>query len=212
MSTDYQLSLPDYLAIARRWAIAGALAFVAVLAISVAAALWLPRVYESTATLLVAAPQISGDVVRSNASSGNAEQRIQAIGQRIMTRENLLGIAAEHRVFDADGQRSMKDSDVVNAMRESIGIKVRTGNTQNQERPNNFTFDVSFQHGTPEKSLEVTNALVRLLLENSTRDRVQQASRTNEFLTQEAERVKVQLEDLEHTRNTEARSVRNVDR
>lgn len=198
MSADYQLSFQDYLAIARRWTTAGILAFGTVLAVSVVVALLLPRVYESTGTLLAEAPQISGDVVRSTVQSGNAEQRISVIGQRIMTRENLLRIAADHQVFDADDRRAMKESDVVTAMRKSIGVQVRIGNMPNWERPsNNFAFDVSFQHGTPEKALEVTNALVQLFLESSTRDRVQQASRTNEFLTQEAERVRVQLEDLE---------------
>lgn len=198
MSADYQLSFQDYLAIARRWAVAGILVFGAVLAASVVVALLLPRVYQATGTLLAEAPQISGEVVRSTVPSGNAEQRIHAIGQRIMTRENLLRIAADHGVFDGDGGQVLKDSDVVTAMRNSIGVQVRIGNMQSWERPNNnFAFDVSFQHGTPEKALEVTNALVRLFLESSTRDRVQQASRTNEFLTQEAERVRGQLEDLE---------------
>lgn len=196
MSADYQLSFRDYLAIARRWTMAGILAFGAVLAVSVVAALLLPRVYESTGTLLAEAPQISGDVVRSTVQSGNAEQRIHAIGQRIMTRENLLRIAADHRVFDEG--RAMKDSDVVAAMRKSIGVRTHIGNVRSWERPSaNFAFDVSFQHGTPDKALEVTNALVRLFVESSTRDRVESASRTNEFLSQEAERVQAQLEVLE---------------
>lgn len=198
MSADYQLSPRDYLAIVRRWTIAGILTFGAVLAVSVVVALLLPRVYESTGTLLAEAPQISGDVVRSTVQPGNTEQRINVIRQRIMTRENLLRIAADHQVFNASGRQTLKDSDVVTAMRNSIGVQVRIGNMPNWERPNsNFAFDVSFRHGTPEKALEVTNALVQLFLESNNRDRVQRASRTNEFLTQEAERVRAQLEDLE---------------
>lgn len=198
MSTDYQLNFQDYLAIARRWAIAGIIVFGAVLAASVVLAFLLPRVYESTGTLLTEAPQIAGDVVRSTAPPGNAEQRIQAISQRIMTRENLLHIAAEHGVFNTEDGRVLKDSDVVAAMRNSIGVKVHTANLPQWERPtNNIVFDVSFQHGKPEKALEVANALVRLFLEGSTRDRVNRASKANEFLTQEAERVRSQLEDLE---------------
>lgn len=198
MSIEYQLSFQDYLAIARRWAVAGILVFGAVLAGSVVVALLLPRVYESTGKLLTEAPQVSGEVVRSTMPSGNAEQRIQAISQRIMTRENLLRIVADHQVFDSGDGTAIKDSDVVNAMRNSIVVKVHTGNVSQWERPgNNIVFDVSFQHGKPEKALEVTNALVQLFLEGSTRDRVKQASQTNEFLTQEAERVRAQLEDFE---------------
>lgn len=198
MSADYQLGFQDYLAIARRWALAGIVVFGSVLAVSVVVALLLPRAYESTGTLLAEAPQVSGEVVRSTVQSGSAEQRINAIGQRIMTRESLLRIAADHQVFEADARRAMRDSDVVTAMRNSIGIRVRIGNMPSWERPdNNFAFDVSFQHRTPEKALEVTNALVRLFVESGTRTRVELASRTNEFLTHEAQRVQAQLEDLE---------------
>ncbi|MGE0350249.1 GumC family protein [Hydrogenophaga sp.] len=199
MSTEYQLSLPDYVAIARRWAAAGMLVFCLVLAGSVVVAMLLPRVYESTATLLTEGPQVSGEVVRSTIPSGNAEQRIQAISQRIMTRENLLRVAADHQVFESKDGAIIKDSDIVNAMRGGIAVRVRTtGNLPPWERTgSNFVFDVSFQHGKPEKALEVTNALVQLFLEASTLDRVKRASQTNEFLTQEAERVQAQLEELE---------------
>jgi len=45
--------------------------------------------------------------------------------------------------------------------------------------------------------LEVTSALVQLFLQSSVRERVEQASQANEFLSQEANRVKSELEVLE---------------
>ncbi len=198
MPADYQLSPRDYLAIARRWALAMILTFGAVLATSVVVAMLLPRVYESTGTLLAEAPQIPGDVVRSTPSAGNAEQKVQALGRRIMTRESLLRIAAEHQVFDAASGQVLADTDMVEAMRSSIDVKVLIGNMPSWERPNNnFAFNVSFQHGKPEKALEVTSALIQLFLESSVRERVEQASRANEFLSQEADRVQARLEDLD---------------
>lgn len=197
MPADYQLSPRDYLAIARRWALAMILTFGVVLAGSVVVALLLPRVFEATGTLLAEAPQISGEVVRQTPST-NAEQRIQVVSRRIMTRESLLRIAAEHQVFSQEGPDALKETTIVEAMRSSIAVTVLNGTGASWERPtNNFAFNVSFQHGTPEKALEVTNALIRLFLESSARDRVNQASRTNEFLNQEADRVKAVLEDLE---------------
>jgi len=198
MAADYQLTPQDYLAIARRWAWAMILTFGVVLTASVVVAMLLPRGYESTGTLLAEAPKISGEVVRS-AVAGNAEQRIQALNQRIMTRESLLRIASEHRVFDSGGQGRLKDADVVDEMRNSIGVRVQIGNMASwEERPtNNFTFNVSFQHGTPEKALEVTNALIKLFLKSSARQGIEQASRANDFLSQEADRVQSQLENLE---------------
>jgi succinoglycan biosynthesis transport protein ExoP len=197
MPADYQLSLNDYLSIVRRRALAITLTFGAVLTASVVVAMLLPRVYQATGTLLVEGPPISGDVVRS-ALPGNAEQRIQALRQLIMTRESLLRIAAEHHVFDPVPGVVLKDTNMANAMRASIDVNVMIGNTPSWERSsNNIAFTVSFQHGQPEKALEVTNALIQLFLERSVKERVEQASRANEFLSQEADRVKSQLEDLE---------------
>jgi len=197
MQADYQLSLQDYLAIARRWSLAIALTFCAVLAISVVVALMLPRVYQSTGTLLVEGSQVAGEVGRAPASI-TADQRVQVLNQRIMTRESLLRIASEHQVFEPAVGVELKDVDIAEAMRKSIQVYVLIGNMPSWERPTtNFAFNVSFEHGKPEKALEVTNALIKLFLESSARDKLEQASRANEFLGQEADRVKAQLEDLE---------------
>ncbi len=194
MPVEYQLSPRDYLAIARRWALVMILTFGTVLAGSVVVALMLPRVYESSGTLLAEAPRLTGEMARAGQSM-NAEQRVQAVGRRIMTRENLLRIAAAHSVFDSGDGPAMRDNDIVAAMRASIGINVLGAGW---ERPtNNFTFAVSFQHGNPEKAFEVTNALIQLFLESSVQQSVDQAARANEFLNQEADRVKSQLEELE---------------
>ena len=197
MQADYQLSPQDYLSIVRRRALPIILTFGAVLTATVVAAMLLPRVYESTGTLLVEGPPISGDLVRSNAQ-GNAEELVQALRQRIMTRESLLRVASKYQVFDSNSGVVLKDTDVVDAMRASIRVNVLIGNMPAWQRPvNNFAFNVSFEHGKPDKALEVTNALIQLFLESSVRERVGQASRANEFLSQEADRVKSQLEDLE---------------
>ncbi|MFP8781481.1 GumC family protein [Hydrogenophaga sp. RWCD_12] len=206
MAADYQLSLRDYLSIARRRALLIVLTFGAVVAASVVVAMVLPRVYQSTGTLLVESPHVSGDVVNA-ALPGNVEQRVQALSQRIMTRESLLRIAAEHQVFDPKSGVVMKDTDVANAMRASIEVHVQNGGLQNGERPTgNFAFNVSFQHGEPKKALEVTNALLRLFLESSVRERVEKASQANQFLSQEADRVKAQLEELERRIETYKRT------
>lgn len=196
MTADYQLSLRDYVAIARRWAWAIILTFGTVLAISVVVALVLPRIYEATGTLLAEAPPVPGDGARPS-STVSAEQRIQALERRIMTRESLLRVAHEHKVFD-ETATSLKDADKVDAMRKSIQMSILIGNGPAWERPtNNFAFNLSYQHSEPEKALEVTRALIDLFLKSSVQERVDLAVRANEFLGQEADRVKAQLEDLE---------------
>lgn len=197
MAADYQLSTQDYLSIVRRRAWAIVLTFCGVLLVSVAVALLSPRVYQATGTLLVEGPPALSEVVRS-ASPGNAEQRVQALRQRIMSRESLLRIASDYQVFEPASGVALKESDVVDAMRASIGVNVLIGNMPSWERPtNNFAFSVSFDHARPEKALEVANTLIQLFLQSSAKERVEKASQANEFLNQEADRVKSQLEDLE---------------
>lgn len=196
MAADYQLSFHDYVSIARRWALVIVLTFGAVLAAAVAVALLTPRVYQATGTIVAEGPQIPGDVVRSTVG-GDVEQRIEAISRGIMTRENLLQIAATHQVFDVPEGVVLRESDKVAAMRNSINLQL-LGNIATYQRPGaTIPFNLSFQHGSPEKALEVANALITLFIESGSTARVQQASQTTEFLNQEAEKLRKQLEDLE---------------
>jgi len=64
MAADYQMGLPEYLAIARRWGWVMAVAFVLVLMASVVVALLQPRSYQASAVLMAEGPQISADVAR----------------------------------------------------------------------------------------------------------------------------------------------------
>ncbi|MDV7398149.1 Wzz/FepE/Etk N-terminal domain-containing protein, partial [Arthrospira platensis SPKY1] len=58
MFGDYDLSLHDYLSILRRRALVMILVFGSVLTAAVVFAMLQPRVYESTATILVEGPQV----------------------------------------------------------------------------------------------------------------------------------------------------------
>ncbi|MCU0762425.1 MAG: hypothetical protein MUF76_05450 [Hydrogenophaga sp.] len=208
MAADYQLNLQDYLSIARRWAVVMILTFGAVLAASVVLALIVPRVYESTATILVEGPQISAEVVQSTVT-GAAAERIQAIQQRIMTRDGLLEIAQKHGLFMPSGSADFKESDVVNKMRGSIRIDQMTTTTNDWSRPaTTIAFNLSFQYGDPLKALEVTQELTDLFLSANTQERVERATRTNEFLSQEADKLNKQLETLE--REIAAYKLRNA--
>lgn len=208
MAADYQLNLQDYLSIARRWAVVMILTFGAVLAASVVVALIVPRVYESTSTILVEGPQVSSEVVQSTVT-GAATERIQAIQQRIMTRESLMGIAQKHGLFIPEGAQEFSETDVVNRMRGSIRVDQMTASSNDWGRPaTTISFNLSFQYGNPVKTLQVTQELTDLFLAANAQQRVERAARTNEFLTQEADKLGQQLEALE--REIAAYKLRNA--
>jgi len=197
MFDDYQLSLHDYLSILRRRALVMILVFGAVLTAAVVAAYVLPRVYESTATILVEGPQVqvaAGD----GASKPRPEDRVNLIRQRLMTRENLIRVADEHQLFYSNGKRVLSETDMVNAMRNSIRLDLAAGAGDPwAPKPASISFSLSFQYGEPEKALAVTQALADFFLSINRQDRVNQATRTTEFLGGEAQRVRKELEVLE---------------
>jgi len=198
MFGDYQPSLHDYLSILRRRALPMILIFGLVLTAAVILASVSPRVYESVATILVEGPQVQVAAVEG-ASRPRPEDRVNLIQQRLMTRENLIRVADEHQLFSIDGERGLSDTDAVNAMRQSIRLDLM-GGTIDPWAPRStasISFNVSFQHGDPNKALAVTRELADLFLASNRQDRVDQASRTTEFLSGEAERVRKDLESLE---------------
>lgn len=197
MFGDYQPSLHDYLSILRRRALTMVLVFGVVLTASVILAFVLPRAYESTATILVEGPQVKV-AVEENALRSRPEERVNLIRQRLMTRENLIRIAEENQLFETSGGRAISDTDVFKVMRESIKLELmRTGPESWDSRPSSISFNLSFQHADPVKTLDVTKELANMFLSSNRQARVDQASRTTEFLTGESERVRKELESLE---------------
>jgi polysaccharide biosynthesis transport protein len=199
MAADYQLGLPEYLAIARRWAWVMALAFVAVLSVSVVIALQQPRAYQVSAVLMAEGTRIAADVARQ-AAVVSAEDRMRKASQRIMSRDNLVDLANRLSVFKtAADAPTLKEADLARLMRSSLGFQLRTDNQHTWQRPDaTIVFDLSFQHENPEKALQVVNELIRLFVEGSTLEQTQQAARTSAFLAQEAEKLRKELEVYEN--------------
>lgn len=198
MFDDYQLTLHDYLSILRRRALAMILVFGLALTAAVVLAYTLPRIYESTATILVEGPQVQVTAADGGASKPRPEDRVNLIRQRLMTRENLIKVADQHQLFTTNGKRVLSETNVVNAMRNSIKLDLASGGGDPwAPKPASISFNLTFQYGEPEKALAVTQDLADFFLASNRRDRVDQATRTTEFLNAEAQRVKKELEGLE---------------
>jgi polysaccharide chain length determinant protein (PEP-CTERM system associated) len=61
-----------------------------------------------------------------------------------------------------------------------------------------IAFRLSFEHRQPEIANKVANELVTLFLDENIKQRTERASETTEFLTQEADKLRVELETLEN--------------
>ncbi len=193
---DHQLSLSDYLAILKRRALLIVATFGAVFAVAVAVALLIPPVYQSTGTIMIESQQIPNDLVQATVTS-YADERIEIIKQRVMTRENLLRIIDKYQLFKDRGL-TFTPSEQIDEMRQLIGVQLVNANLrQGQYGSATIAFRVSFEHRRPDIAQRVANELVTLFLSENVKVRSERATQTTEFLTQEANKLKAELDALE---------------
>jgi polysaccharide chain length determinant protein (PEP-CTERM system associated) len=195
MNDYYELTFSDYLGIVRRRWLYLLIPFLLVFLAAVGIALWLPPVYKSTGTILIESQQIPDELIRSTVTS-YADERIQVIQQLVMTRDNLLRIIKKYNLFPKI-RDDLTVSEQIDLMRENIEVeRVAEDNSRDRNRTT-IAFTLSFQDNSPEMAHAVANELVTLFLEENVKTRTERASETTEFLTQEATRLKRDLELIE---------------
>lgn len=194
MAEESRLTFDDYLFILRRrWPFL-VFPFLAVLLLSVAIAMLLPPIYKSTGTILVESQQIPDSLIRSTITS-YADERIQFIKERVMTRDNLLKIIDEFGIF-AEKRSSWTVGELVDKFRQRVEILPIKSDLQ-QGGTSTIAFTVSFEYGDAEVAFRVADKLVHLFLDENVRTRTERASETTEFLTGEAGKFKRKLEEIE---------------
>jgi len=193
----FELTLHDYIDILKRRILVMVAVFVPVFLLGLTFAIILPPVYRSSGTILIESQQISKSII-SSSITGFASERISVIKQRVMTRENLLAIMEKYNLFQ--NNESRVTSELVDNLRKRIEVEMLAGNpTAGRRNRNNTTaaFSISFEDRYAEMAYGVTNELVTLFLEENIKSRVELASETTRFLSQEAKRLKVNLEKME---------------
>ncbi|KAF4557634.1 LPS biosynthesis protein [Pseudomonas sp. CES] len=193
MKSDYELSLRDYIAIIKDRALLLGVSIVVILAATVAVAVMVPPIYQSTGTILVESQQISPELVSTNNTSF-ADERIEVIRQRVMTRENLLRIIDKYNLFP---DKRFSDSDKIDHMRSAIVVETLTTYVRGRGEAT-VAFNVSFEHKQAEVAKDVADELVTLFLNENLKQRTERANETTEFLTQEANKLGAELANLEN--------------
>ncbi len=195
-NAEYELTLHDYIDILRRRALMMVTVFIAVLVTASAFALLLPPVYQSSGTILIESQQISSEFIPTSVT-GFASERIEVIKQRVMTRENLLRIIRKYNLFP-DGVGSRVTSELIDDLRDRIDISLLNSDIAGRRRGKaTIAFSISFEDRYAEQAYRVTNELVTLFLDENIKSRVERATETTEFLSQEAKRLKGDLEKME---------------
>lgn len=163
-------------------------------------AVFLSPAYRATATILIEEPDIPPDMVRSTITSFGAK-RIETIYQRVMTGENLLSILRQNDLYPRD-ERTRPREVLIARMRDDLGMEIVSADVVDSARGSavkaTIAFKVWFEHADPTKAYQVANTLSTLFLNENLRDRTELASATSRFLTTEAERLAVRVQDLEN--------------
>lgn len=199
MQEEQSKDLKDYLDAfkRRRWAIIGIA--LTIFVIGIITALALPPTYRSAATILIEEQQIPSELVQSTVTS-YAAQRIQTISQRVMTRQNLMDIIERFELYTDDRKRYTTE-EVLTAMREDMKLEMISAEVVDPRtgRPTAATiaFSLAFHGENPQKVQRVANELTTLYLQENIRTRTLRADETYNFLSDEAERLTVQIAELE---------------
>jgi uncharacterized protein involved in exopolysaccharide biosynthesis len=167
-----------------------AIPFLLILAIGSAITALLPAQYLSQGTILVASQEIPTDLVRPTVAA-LANDRIQVIEQRIMTRDNLLAIAKKFPLTPG-WQERLSGTEVVDFIRKRTEIKPAELKLKGRKKYD-IAFNVGFLYEQPAIATKVANELVTMILNEDVRSRTEYASETTRFLAKEVKRLEDQL-------------------
>ncbi|HUS06786.1 MAG TPA: Wzz/FepE/Etk N-terminal domain-containing protein [Bryobacteraceae bacterium] len=187
------LDVEDYIDIIRRhkaWILGPA--FGALVIAVVVAFLW-PDTFVSTAVIRVVPPQVPESLVPTNVNM-EMSQRINAMAQTILSRGNLTNIINTYNLYPRERQRKPME-DVVEDMRKDV----RIGNVVNmtQGKSGISAFQISFAYDNRIVAQKVAADLVSRFMSENTRDRTNQSLLATQFLKDQLETAKKELDAIE---------------
>jgi uncharacterized protein involved in exopolysaccharide biosynthesis len=172
------------------------IAFISILIIGTTMAFILPPIFLSKATILIEGQQIPPDYVRTTITSF-VEERLQIITQRIMSRGRLLEIINRFNLY-ADMKEKYTTEEIIEKMREDIKFKTISAEVKDRRTGHasvaTIAFTLSYEGKNPGTVQKVANVLTSLYLEENLKTREERASNTTEFLQQEMEQLRKQMD------------------
>ena len=149
----------------------------------------LPKVYQASTLILVQPQRVPTNYVRSVVSAG-IESRINMISQQIMSRTNLEKIIDQFKLYSEPKYEKMYMEDKIEDMRERISVNIRS-------RTGADAFAISFEDADPERVMSVANTMATYFIDENLKVREAQAIGTSNFLDDELNNIRAQLEELE---------------
>ncbi|TAK64466.1 MAG: lipopolysaccharide biosynthesis protein, partial [Methylobacter sp.] len=188
----------DYLKIIKRRSKFLVIPFVVISILSIVLSVVLPSIYHSTATILIEEQEIPSDLVRSTVTSF-ADQRIQVISQRIMTRPNLMEIIKKYNLYSKE-LKTKSEERVLEKMRKSIKVETISADvigSSGSATKATIAFTLTFDDKNPAISQKVANELTSLFLKENIKSRTESAENATLFLSEETRRLKDKIQQIQ---------------
>lgn len=187
---DGKTLLDYWLALKRRKAYVFSVGLVTA-ALAITLTLALPSVYRSTATILIEQQEIPTELVRSTITSF-AEQRLQVISQRVMTRSNLKSIIEKYDLYAVERQEEPLET-IIEQMRKDIQMRTISADVIDPRsgRPTEATiaFTLAYSSAFSATAQKVANELVSLYLNENLKSRNEMVTQTAGFISEEVNRL-----------------------
>jgi succinoglycan biosynthesis transport protein ExoP len=193
-----QYRLQDYIPIfrRRRWELL--VPTITLLTITALIAIYWPPTYKSTATILIEEPNVPRDLV-SSAVTSFADQQLQFISQKVMTKQNLVSIIDRLNLYANDRNVSTSDG-YAESLRRGISLKLVKADFVDKKSysstPDTLSFSLSYEHRVPETAQSVVDELVSLYLLENLRTRRKQTGEATGFLTTETAKLDAHVRRL----------------
>jgi uncharacterized protein involved in exopolysaccharide biosynthesis len=195
---DEKFTLEDALIMIRRRIAFFVIPAVAVAVAGLATVMLLPPMYSAEGKILIESRQIPEELVQSTVQA-IAQERIQMIQQRVMTRNRLLEVADKYALFPKEA--GLTESERVEQMRSAINVRVISASVSNRRKNQDggaIAFTLSYTDRSPEKAFQVANEFMTLFLSEDVRARSSGAAQTTEFLKQETKRLGGAIDETEN--------------
>jgi polysaccharide chain length determinant protein (PEP-CTERM system associated) len=186
INTEKSFNIHDYTEIFLRriWYIV--IPFTVIMVAAVLYAFSLPKMYSATTLILVTPQKVPDTFVRPTVTS-RIEDRLQSIGQEIMSRTRLEQVISEFKLYSEEA-KSLSGEEIIELMRKNVQVEIKGKEGY---------FTISYIGKDPRTVTMVTNKLASLFIEENLKLREQQAQGTSEFLSIELNAMRTKLEEQE---------------
>lgn len=193
MAAEKEMTFNDYFNIVKRKSSYVVIFFFLTFMTVIAIAIWISPVYQSTATILIESQQVKPDIAKEK----YAADRFAALNQVVLSKDNLLKIAEQYKLYGLDKKPNISREILISATRANIFVERLRAEPDGWEGASTFAFNVSFKHYNAEETYKITNDLVKLFLDENDRVSKERVVETADFFSNEEAKRRDDLEKIE---------------